>query len=308
MLSVVLPCYNEGHNNIERAYQVIKELLEENNILFEMLFINDGSRDDTWDTILKISESDSRIRGVNFSRNFGKESALLAGLSYATGDCCVTIDCDLQHPPNKIIEMYELWEQGFEVIEGIKRTRGKEGCIHKLCAKLFYALINKATKSDMSRASDYKMLDRKAIAVLLSLPERQMFYRALTFWTGLKKAEVEFDVNERLEGKSKWSVISLIKYAIKNITSFSTAPMQIVTIAGTVFFVLALIIGVVSVFKYMIGDSLEGFTTVILLILILGSILMLSVGIIGYYIAKIYEEIKMRPRYIVEEICGNEKN
>ena len=305
MLSVVLPCYNEG-NNINRAYTVISGLLEKNQIPFEMLFVNDGSSDGTWDHIRQLSRSDSRVRGVCFSRNFGKEAALFAGLSYAAGDCCVTIDCDLQHPPEKILEMYSLWQEGYEVVEGIKKSRGKESAIHRFFVKAFYGMLNKATKTDMSRASDFKLLDRKAVNIMLALPERQMFYRALSYWVGFRRAEVEFDVAQRVEGESKWSTRSLTKYALRNISSFSAAPMQIVTITGVLFFILALVIGVISIVKYIAGTCLEGFTTVILLLLIIGSILMLSLGIIGYYIAKIYEEIKGRPRFVVSTLCGEE--
>ena len=307
LLSVVLPCYNEG-KNVTMAYHVITELLEQNGIAFELLFVNDGSKDSTWKEISQISAEDTRVQGINFSRNFGKKAALFAGLSYAKGDCCVTIDCDLQHPPETMLEMYHLWEQGYEVVEGVKKSRGKESAIHKFCVKCFYSILNKATKFDMSKASDFKLLDRKAINILLSMPERQMFYRALSHWIGFKKTEVEFEVQARAEGETKWSTWSLIKYALRNITSFSTAPMQIVTALGCIFLILSLVVGVISVVRYCTGHSLEGFTTVILLLLILGAALMISLGIMGYYIAKIYEEIKGRPRFIVEELSRKESN
>ena len=305
MLSVILPCCNEGRKNIDRAYHVIAGLLRDNNIQYEIIFVNDGSKDDTWQSIQKKTEIDENVKGVQFSRNFGKEAALFAGLTYSKGDCCVTLDCDLQHPPAKIIEMYNLWKEGYEVIEGVKRSRGKESLIHKACAKSFYCLINKATHTDMSKASDFKLLDRKAVNMLLSMPERHMFYRAMSFWVGFKSTEVEFDVDERIDGTTKWSTFSLVKYAIENITSFSTAPMQIVSVMGIVFLLISIIIGTIAIVQYAQGRSLEGFTTVILLLLILGAVLMLSLGIIGYYIAKIYEEIKRRPRFIVDNIVGD---
>lgn len=307
LVSVILPCYNEG-KNVTRAHQVIVRLFDQNHIDFELLFVNDGSKDDTWEEISRISESDSRVRGINFSRNFGKESALFAGLSYAKGDCCITIDCDLQHPPETMIDMYRLWQQGYEVVEGVKKSRGKESFIHKLSVKCFYSLLNKATKFDMSKASDFKLLDRKAVNILLTMPERQMFYRALSHWIGFQKTAVEFEVQERQEGETKWSTWSLVKYAVSNITSFSAAPMQIVTALGCIFLILALVVGIISVIRYVTGHSLEGFTTVILLLLILGAALMMSLGIMGYYIAKIYEEVKGRPRFIVEEFAGKESN
>ena len=226
---------------------------------------------------------------------------MMAGLAAASGDCCAVMDCDLQHPPQTLVEMYRLWEQGYEVVEGVKRSRGKESAAHRMSAGLFYKIISRAVKIDMSRASDFKLLDRKAVDAILSLPERNLFFRALSSWVGFKTASVEFDVQERTEGESKWSTWSLIQYAVKNIVAFSTVPMQCVTVAGVVVFVMAVILGIQSLIQYFSGHAVEGFTTVILLILIIGSIIMISLGIIGYYIAKIYEEVKGRPRYIIAE-------
>lgn len=219
------------------------------------------------------------------------------------------MDCDLQHPPETLVEMYKLWKQGFQVVEGVKATRGKESAIHKLFAKTFYKIISDATKIDMSRASDFKLLDRQVVDAFIALPERQVFFRALSSWVGFKTTYVEFDVQEREAGVSKWSFKSLFKYAINNITSFTVAPMQIVTGCGMFLFVFSIIFGIFSLVKYFSGKSLEGFTTVILLLLIIGSILMMSLGVIGFYISKIYEEVKMRPRYIVAKTTddNNEK-
>ncbi len=251
--------------------------------------------------ISEICSKNKNIKGFNFSKNFGKEAAIFAGLTYATGDCCAVIDADLQHPPQTLIKMYEKWQEGYEIVEGVKASRGKESFLHKLAAKNFYSLISKATNIDMSRASDFKLLDRKAVNILRAMPEKHIFFRALSSWVGFKTTSVEFHVQEREAGESKWSTYSLFKYALTNITSFSTAPMQIVTLSGIVFLLFSLILGVQSLYKNFMGQALEGFTTVILLLLIIGSILMLSLGIIGYYIAKIYEETQNRPRFIVSE-------
>ena len=269
---------------------------------YELVFVNDGSKDHTWDKILQIKEEDSCIKGICFSRNFGKESAVFAGIEQADGDCIAVMDCDLQHPPEVLVKMYRLWEDGFQVIEGVKASRGKESFIHKMFAKTFYKIISDATGIDMSRASDFKLLDRQAADEFLKLPERNVFFRALSSWVGFKTAYVEFDVREREAGASKWSFKSLVKYAVNNITSFSAAPMQIVTFCGIVFFVFAVILGIQSLYMYFAGHAVAGFTTVILLLLLVGSILMFSLGVIGYYIAKIYDEVKMRPRYIISEV------
>lgn len=245
--------------------------------------------------------------GVNFSRNFGKESAMLAGLASAGGNCCAVMDCDLQHPPEMLVKMYRLWEQGYEVVEGVKRSRGKESAVHRASAGLFYKIISRAVGIDMSRASDFKLLDRRAVDALLSMPERNVFFRALSSWIGFRTISVEFDVQERTEGESKWSTWSLIKYAIKNIVSFSTVPMQCVTVAGVCVFFLAIVLGIQSLVRYFSGHAVEGFTTVILLLLLIGSIIMISLGIIGYYISKIYEEVKGRPRYLISSVIGRNK-
>jgi dolichol-phosphate mannosyltransferase len=200
--------------------------------------------------------------------------------------------------------MYRLWEEGYEVVEGVKHTRGKESVLHRASAGMFYRIISRAVHIDMSRASDFKLLDRKAVDALLALPERNVFFRALSSWVGFKSTSVEFDVQERTEGESKWSTWSLVKYAVKNIVSFSTVPMQCVTVAGILVFLLAIVLGIQSLIRYFTGHAVEGFTTVILLILIIGSIIMISLGIIGYYIAKIYEEVKCRPRYLISRTIG----
>ena len=216
-LSVIIPAYNE-EEMIEKAAQKISFLLKKANIEAEIIFVNDGSKDHTWERICREAEKDSHIRGISFSRNFGKESAMFAGLSYCRGDCAVVIDCDLQHPPVKIVEMYRLWEQGYEIVEAVKTDRGKETFLHALSVKCFYGIISRVTRIDMNRASDFKLLDRNAITVLLNIREKNVFFRALSSWIGFKTAQVEFEVQERLEGESKWSTWSLIKYAISNVT------------------------------------------------------------------------------------------
>ena len=303
ILSIVIPSYNE-QDNIERTFLAIQEVLQLNQIPFELIFVDDGSQDDTYPRIQEVSGKYAEAKGLSFSRNFGKEAAIFAGLEATSGACCLIMDCDLQHPVTIIPDMYRLWEEGYEVIEGVKSSRGKEGFLHKFCAKSFYHLISKATQIDMSRASDFKLLDRKAVDSLLILPERAPFFRALSSWIGFRTISIPFEVQEREIGTSKWSVWSLTQYALRNITSFSGAPMQFVSIMGWVMLLASVVLGIQSLYKYFNGTALEGFTTVILLLLIIGSILMISLGIIGHYISKIYDEIKARPRYIISKRCG----
>lgn len=302
MLSVIIPTFNE-ELIIKKTTIVIDNILTSEKIEHELLFVDDGSIDKTWDIILASAKYYSNVRGLHFSRNFGKEAAIMAGLTESKGDCCVVIDCDLQHPPTKIVEMYRLWEQGYEIIEGQKSSRGEEGKLHNLAAKAFYSIISKATGFDMANASDFKLLDRKAVNVLINMKERNAFFRALSSWVGFKTTSIKFDVQEREVGESKWSTLSLIKYAIRNISSFSTAPMQLVTILGVIMFIISIVLSIISLVQKIDGVALEGFTTIILILLYSSSIIMISLGIIGFYIAKIYEEIKGRPRYIISSKC-----
>ena len=305
MLSVVLPSYNE-EKMIPIAASRLGKILSEAKIDYELLFVDDGSHDRTWEEIRRCAKDDRHVVGVHFSRNFGKESAMFAGLEQARGDCVVVMDCDLQHPPEKIVEMYRLWEEGYEVVEGIKEDRGEESAFHKFASNSFYSLISRATGMDMAASSDFKLLDRKVVDTLNALPERNVFFRALSFWVGFKKAEVRYRVQERTEGVSKWSTKSLIKYAVTNIASFSSAPLHMVTVMGVLTLVVAVVFGIISLVQKLMGVAQPGFTTVILLLLIIGSFLMISLGIIGYYLARIYDEIKGRPRYIISRICGRE--
>lgn len=304
LLSIVLPAYNE-EQNIANTARVLSELLEENGIDYELIFISDGSRDGTFPEIVKAAAANPRIKGAEFSRNFGKEAGIFAGLDLTTGDAVIVMDCDLQHPPQVIPQMWEKWQNGAEVVEGIKSDRGRESLGHKLSAGLFYRIMSKLIKMDMNASSDFKLLDRKVVNVLLELPERNTFFRALSFWTGFRTESVSYEVQERQFGESKWSFFSLMRYAITNATSFSTLPLQVVTVAGLLFLLFSVVLAIQTLVKFLMGTAVEGFTTVILLLLIIGGLLMLSLGVIGHYIARIYEEVKGRPKYIISHVTEN---
>lgn len=304
LLSVVLPAYNE-EQNIANTAKVLSDMLGNNGIDYELVFISDGSKDGTFREILKASAGNPRIRGAEFSRNFGKEASIFAGMELTSGDAVVVMDCDLQHPPQVILEMWKLWQGGAEVVEGIKSNRGRESLGYKLSAGLFYKIMSKLIRIDINASSDFKLLDRKVVEVLLALPERNTFFRALSFWAGFRTESVSYEVQERQYGKSKWSILSLMKYAISNVTSFSTLPLQVVTVLGLVSILLSIGLAVQTLVRFLMGSAVEGFTTVILLILIIGGLLMLSLGVIGHYIALIYEEVKGRPKFIVSRVTEN---
>lgn len=306
MLSVVIPAFNE-QEMVPAAAGQIDGILSRAGIPHELIFIDDGSRDATWAEIRAESEHRDTVRGVHFSRNFRKEAAIFAGLQAADGNCVAVIDCDLQHPPEKLVEMYRLWEQGVEVVEGVKTDRGEESLAHRVAAKTFYRLISEATHIDMTRASDFKLLDRKAVNVLLSMREKRAFFRALSSWIGFRTAEVPYEVRERAAGESKWSTWLLIKYALSNITAFTSLPLHLITGCGAASFLAALIVGIVSIVRLAMGRVVTGLTGAVILLLFLSGLIMVGLGIIGYYLGNIYMEIQDRPRFIVSETCGVRK-
>lgn len=305
MLSIIIPAYNE-EENIENTAKVISDLMNENGIDCEIIFVDDGSKDRTWQLIDNLTKTNPAVRGLKFSRNFGKEGAIFAGLKACLGDCAAVIDCDLQHPPEAMIEMYNLWKQGYEVVEAVKADRGKESLLYKMFAKSFYRMMKNSANINLDRASDYKLMDRKVVDALNEMPERLTFFRALSSWVGFKTTQVEFVVAPRNAGTTKWSFKKLFKFALNNITSFTALPMQIITVTGVICVIGAIVLAIQTLVNFFCGNAADGFTTVILLLLIIGSVLMIGLGIVGYYISKIYEEIKFRPRYIVS-IDTNER-
>lgn len=306
-LSIVLPAYNE-EQNIANTTATLATLLEEQGIAYELIFVSDGSVDGTFAEIERQAELNPHVKGAEFSRNFGKEAGIFAGLELTTGDAVIVMDCDLQHPPRVIPQMWRLWQEGAEIVEGKKSDRGRESLGYKLSAGLFYKIMSKLMRMDMSASSDFKLLDRKVVTVLLSLPERNTFFRALTFWAGFRTEQITYEVQDRQFGESKWSFVSLIKYAITNATSFSTLPLQLVTVMGIISISFSVLLAIQTLVKYLLGTAVEGFTTVILLILIIGGFIMLSLGVIGHYLARIYEEVKGRPRYIISKVTDTVKN
>lgn len=305
MISIILPSYNE-EENIARTTHVLSDLFEQKSLDYELIFVNDGSKDKTKSIIESCAAQNAHVRGINFSRNFGKEACIFAGLRHAKGDCCVVMDCDLQHPPETILEMYDRWQEGYEVVEGFKKSRGEESVMYKLSAGLFYKLMSHFIGIDMEASSDFKLLDRKVVDVLCALPEKSTFFRALSFWAGFKTTIVEYDVAPREFGTTKWSFFKLMRYAINNMTSFTAEPLQIVTVMGALLIICSFFLGAQTLIRWFMGNAVEGFTTVILLLLLIGGGIMISLGIIGFYISRIYDELKARPQYVIASYCGED--
>ncbi|MCL2356881.1 MAG: glycosyltransferase family 2 protein [Defluviitaleaceae bacterium] len=311
VLSIVIPAYNEG-DSVRDVVEAVQSVTI--GIKSEIIFVDDGSGDNTWDEICALAknypgESSGEnliVRGISFSRNFGKEAAMLAGLSHARGDACAIMDCDLQHPPGVLVDMYAAWREGdVDIVQGAKHSRGKESLLYKFFAGVFYFLMKRAGGVELRDSSDFQLLDRRVVDTLMRLPERQRFFRALSTWTGFRRRRVSFKVEPRRRGKSKFNFYTSAKYALSSIISFSSAPMQMVTFVGVIFFFASVVLGGHTVHAWFSGRAVEGFTTVILLLLIIGSMLMVSLGIIGLYIGKIYDEIKQRPHYVIRETSDN---
>jgi len=300
LLSIVVPVYNE-EEVVRSCYNVVDKVMRYDSIRYEIIFVNDGSVDRSWEEIFKLSQTYNNVRGFSFSRNFGKEAAIIAGLEYAKGDCVIVMDCDLQHPPEYIPQMVSLWEQGVEVVQGIKNKRQKETIISKISAKAFYKLLEKISGMDLENSSDFQLLDRSVVDELKKMPERNMFFRALSTWVGYRREPIYFEVAERFSGKTKFNGMKLIKLAIDSLVSFSGKPLQLITCVGFLFLIISVVLSVQTMVVKLIGRSESGFPTVIILLLAIGSMLMISQGLIGVYIEKIYEELKSRPRYLISK-------
>lgn len=298
MISVVIPLYNEEKKMKENISEICKYLEKYE---YEMILVDDGSRDNTWSYINDLHNENERIRGIRFSRNFGKEIALCAGIDQAQGDAVITMDSDLQHDPKHIDEMIAEWRAGYKIVECIRKDRTKQKLGYKIFADNFYKILKKLTKLDLANSLDYKVLDRQVVEDIKKLGESNVFFRGLVEWVGYKKKQIEVEVEQRKGDTSKFSFKSLSRLAITAITSFSSSLLNLVLILGGVFMVGAIILGIQTLFNKFFGHAVDGFTTVIILLLITGSCILFSLGIIGSYVARIYNEVKARPRYIISE-------
>ena len=301
LLSVVIPIFREAAV-LPAFLAAVRTALVQCEMPFELVLVDDGSSDDTWRIITEEAKGASSIRGLRLSRNFGKESALCAGLEHARGHAVILMDGDGQHPPSLLPEMVRMWQSsGADIVEAVKRSRGRESVFGKSAALVFYFLLDKLSGFDFKGASDFKLLNRKAVDAWLKMGERNVFFRGMTAWMGFTTVQIPFEVVPRSGGQSTWSYLKRLKLALTGITSFSSLPLQLVSFVGALFLVFSVVLGLQTLFLQVTGRAVSGFATVILLLLIIGSLLMISLGIIGEYLARIYEEVKGRPRYLVKE-------
>jgi glycosyltransferase involved in cell wall biosynthesis len=301
MISCVIPAYNEADVIAQTVGQVASSLSAVGR-RYEIIIIDDGSVDETAAIMHRLAGETEGVRCRSFSRNFGKEAAIYAGLTEAKGEAVIVMDADLQHPPELIPEMVRLWsEGGYQVVEAVKVSHGGESRVRGWLSRAFYSLFRVASGYDLKNSSDFKLLDRVVVQALLEMPEKSRFFRGLVHWVGFRRASIMFDVGPRPSGVSRWQSLRLISFAVDALTAFSALPLRIVTICGGLLFLWSVLFGVYVLVRWATGTSLGGFPTVILLQLGIGSVLMFGLGIIGEYLYRIYTEVKRRQVYIYQQ-------
>jgi len=302
LISVIIPAYNEAKglkSCMEQTVNILKDL----EFSYEIIVTDDGSTDESWNILQDLTKDYSALTAIRFSRNFGKEAAIIAGLTQAAGDAAIVMDADMQHPPKLLTEMIRLWKkENFLIVEGVKESRQKESWLRRIGAETFYSLFTKTSGIDIRHSTDFKLLDRIVIDQYLALPERGRFFRGLTAWLGFPKASVYFVPADRLESGSKWSIGSLVRLARRSLISFTNMPLRLITWFGLFTFIGSFVLGIQTLWNKFSGRAVDGFTTVILIQLALGSLIMFSLGLIGEYLARIFEEVKSRPLYVISDI------
>jgi dolichol-phosphate mannosyltransferase len=299
-ISVVVPLYNEAEVVGHFASELIA-ILRTLQTTWEVVLVDDGSRDETVRRIREIAARETGIVPVELSRNFGKESALAAGLEAASGEAVIVMDGDLQHPPSLIPELVRRWRGGAEIVNAVKSDRGRERPSYKLAAKLFYLLLGEAMGRRLESQSDFKLLDRQVVDQIRGFREQQRFFRGLVAWVGFRVDDVPFRVQERSAGRSSFGALRLVRYAVRNLMAFSSGPLQAIAWLGGITTALAGILAAQTLYNWASGRAIDGFTTAILVTLILGGINLACLGIIAVYQSVMYDELKGRPRFIVRK-------
>lgn len=311
-LSIIIPLYCEGEH-FRESFEVIKgqvEALPLSQVTgWEFVLVDDGSTDATWDVLTALAAAlPEHVRSLRFSRNFGKEAAIRAGLEHARGDMVIVMDGDLQHPPEMIPDMVNLWAScDIDVVNTVKAQRGNESFLYRFSVACFNFLMTRAAGRHLVGDSDYKLLDRKVVDAFLRLHERRAFFRGLINWMGFRGANLPLQIRERAAGKTKFNVKNLVHLGLTALTSFSTVALHFVTVLGFLFAAASVLLGLYTLGAWWLGGAIEGFTTIILLQLIVGSVIMVALGVIGEYLSIIYTEVKGRPHYFLADSVNEEK-
>ena len=299
-VDIIIPCFNEEKNIVHIVNEISKSV-ESLDYSCSLLFVDDGSTDKTATNIREIMNKRKDINIIRFSRNFGKEAAIAAALHYCKADAAIIIDADLQHPPRLIPELIAEWENGSDIVNAIKIKRSEKSFLKNFSSIFFNKLMSFLTDMDFADASDFKLLSRKAIRIINLMDEKSRFFRGLTNWIGLKHSTIKFETQERMYGKTKWNWFKLFQLSLDAITSYSSKPLHVVTFLGIGTFLFSFFMGMQTLYNKLFGHAVTGFTTVIVIILLFSSIIMISIGILGLYLSKIFTEVKNRPIFIIDE-------
>ena len=301
VLSIVVPVLNEEENIRELYGRLIRVLISKVKVSYELIFVDDGSTDDSWRVIKQLCQSDQSVRAVKLSRNFGHQKAMRAGIDQSNGAAVITMDCDLQHPPHLIEVFYNKWRDGYDIVNSVKISTKRESQFREISTKLGYRVLNLLTNHKFrSGASDFRLIDRKVVKLLKQLNEGNLLLRGIVNWTGYSKAEVEFDEDPRFQGTSSYSYAQLISLVVWGVMSFSKAPMRFAIYVGSIIFFLSLIgLGLVAVNSFFLHVQLTGWFLVMVLITLFGGLNLLFIGIIGEFIADMHSDIKIRPPYVI---------
>lgn len=310
LITILIPAYNEEEVLYKLYYRLSEVVNQLTNYNFELLFVNDGSKDQTLPIIKELRAIDQRVSYIDLSRNFGKETAMLAGFDYAKGDALIIIDADLQDPPELIPQMIELWEQGYDDVFAKRKSRSGETWFKKWTSKTFYRILQKVSRIDIEEdTGDFRLLDKRCIIALRKMRETQRYTKGMFSWIGFNKKEIMFDRDPRAAGNTKWNYSKLMDLAIEGITSFTTFPLRISSFLGFIVSVLAFVFIFVIVFKTIFfGEEITGYPSTMSVILFLGGIQMLSLGVIGEYLGRIFNETKNRPLYFLNDYNGERDN
>jgi dolichol-phosphate mannosyltransferase len=298
-LSIVVPVHNE-QRQVRPFVAAVEGALHD--VAFEIVFVDDGSTDGTWQEIASLADGDARVGALRLSRNFGKEAALWSGIELAAGAAVVVMDVDLQHPPSLIPQMLGLWRSGkWKIVEAVKRRRPNEPFWYRALSRVFYKILRGGSGVDFTGATDFKLLDRSVVDVLKTFPERVTFFRGICSWTGYERIAIDFEVPDATR-ETRWSFVRLLRLSIDAVTSFTPWPLFIVAGAGVAFAAFALLLGMQTLYMYLSHRALTGFTTVILLVLIVGSFIMFGLTMLGLYVSRLFEEVKGRPRALSVDV------
>ncbi len=300
-VSVVIPSYNEEGNIFAMIDRLIPILSKYND--YEVIFVDDGSRDDTLFKLKEANRANQKVNYLSFSRNFGHQNALRAGLDYSTGDCVISMDGDLQHPPELIPDLIDKWKEGYDIVYTIREDSKKTSFFKRVTANLFYGLINSMANIDIPKgAADFRLLDRGVVEILKNIKENTLFLRGLISWLGYKQFGINYTPNERFSGKTKYSLKKMMMFAVTGITSFSVKPLHISTVLGVILSIIAFIYGFYAIIiKLFTREAIQGWSSVLVSVLFIGGFQLILMGIIGEYIGKLFIESKKRPNYIVKE-------